>query len=107
MPFNQRAKQMTGRVVSNKMDKTVVVAVESVHRHPLYKHTIRSTKRYKAHDEQNACREGDTVRIVESRPLSREKRWRVIEIMRHDAHAAVRPEAESIPVAPQDEATRG
>ena len=107
MPFNKRAKQMTGRVVSDKMDKTVVVAVESVHRHPLYKHTIRTTKRYKAHDEQNACREGDTVRIVESRPLSREKRWRVIEIMRHDERAAVRPEAESIPLAPQDEATTG
>ena len=107
MPFNPRAKQMTGRVVSNKMDKTVVVAVESVRRHPLYKHTIRSTKRYKAHDEQNACREGDTVRIVESRPLSKEKRWRVIEIMRHDERAAVRPEAESIPVASQDDETSG
>src|SRR5437763_5314196 len=107
MPFNPRAKQMTGRVVSNKMDKTVVVAVESVHRHPLYKHTIRTTKRYKAHDEQNACREGDTVRIVESRPLSREKRWRVLEIMRHDEQAAVRPAAESIPVVPQDDETRG
>jgi small subunit ribosomal protein S17 len=102
MPFSPRAKQMTGRVVSDKMDKTVVVAVESVHRHPLYKHTIRTTKRYKAHDEQNACRAGDTVRIVESRPLSREKRWRVIEIMRHDKQAAVRPEAEAIPGAPQD-----
>jgi len=107
MPFNRRAKQMTGRVVSNKMDKTVVVAVDSVHRHPLYKHTIRTTKRYKAHDEQNACREGDTVRIVESRPLSKEKSWRVIEIMRHDAHAAVRPEARAIPGAPQDVVTSG
>src|SRR5437764_15094429 len=107
MPFNSRAKQMTGRVVSNKMDKTVVVAVDSVHRHPLDKHAIRTTKRYKAHDEQNACREGDAVRIVESRPLSREKRWRVIEIMRHDVHAAVRPEAEALPVASQDEAPRG
>src|SRR5947209_18478193 len=101
MPFSPRAKQMAGRVVSNKMDKTVVVAVESVRRHPLYKHTIRTTKRYKAHDEQNACREGDTVRIVESRPLSKEKRWRVIEIMRHDVRGAARPEAEAIPVAPQ------
>ena len=107
MPFNSRTKQMTGRVVSNKIDKTVVVAVESVHRNPLYKQRIRTTKRYKSHDEQNACREGDTVRIVESRPLSREKRWRVIEIMRHDAHAAVRPEAESISAMPQDEETRG
>ena len=107
MPFNPRAKQMTGRVVSDKMDKTVVVAVESVHRHPLYKHTIRTTKRYKAHDERNECREGDTVRIVESRPLSKEKRWRVIEIMRHDVRAAVRPEAAAIPVTSQDVETSG
>ena len=91
MPFSPRAKQMTGRVVSNKMQKTVVVAVESVRRHPLYKHTIRTTKRYKAHDENDDCREGDTVRIVESRPLSKEKRWRVIEIVRRDERATVGP----------------
>ncbi len=84
MPFNPHAKQLTGRVVSDKMQKTVVVAVESRYRHPLYKHTVRTTKRYKAHDEENACRPGDTVRMIESRPLSREKRWRVIEILRHD-----------------------
>lgn len=102
MPFSARAKQMTGRVVSTKMEKTVVVSVESVRRHPLYKHTIRTTKRYKAHDERNECRDGDTVRIVESRPLSKEKRWRVVEIMRHDERASVRPIAETVPVAPQD-----
>lgn len=84
---------MTGRVVSDKMQKTVVVAVESVRRHTLYKHTIRTTRRYKAHDENNECREGDTVRIVESRPLSKEKRWRVIEIIRHDERATVGPVA--------------
>lgn len=102
MPFNQRARQLVGRVVSNKMQKTVVVSVESVRRHPLYKHTIRSTKRYKAHDENDDCREGDTVRIIESRPLSREKRWRVIEIMRHDERATVQPVDQTVPVAPQD-----
>ena len=102
MPFSARAKQMTGRVVSTKMEKTVVVSVESVRRHPLYKHTIRTTNRYKAHDERNECRDGDTVRIVESRPLSKEKRWRVVEILRHDERASVRPIAETVPVAPQD-----
>lgn len=102
MPFNPRAKQMTGRVVSNKMQKTVVVTVESVHRHPLYKHTIRTTARYKAHDENNECLEGDTVRIIESRPLSKEKRWRVVEIIRHDERASVRPVGETVPSAPQD-----
>ena len=102
MPFNPRARQMTGRVVSNKMEKTVVVSVESVHRHPLYKHTIRTTKRYKAHDEQNECREGDTVRIIESRPLSKEKRWRVAEIMRHDERATAQQVAAIVPSAPQD-----
>ena len=96
-----------GRVVSDKMDKTVVVAVESVRLHPLYKHTIRTTKRYKAHDERDECREGDTVRIIETRPLSKEKRWRVIEIMRHDERASVRPVAETVPVAPQDLAPAG
>ena len=102
MPFNPRLRQLVGRVVSNKMQKTVVVSVESVRRHPLYKHTIRSTKRYKAHDENNECREGDSVRIIESRPLSREKRWRVIEIMRHDERAALQPVDQTVPVAPQD-----
>lgn len=102
MPFSPRAKQLTGRVVSTKMQKTVVVSVESVRRHPLYKHTIRTTKRYKAHDEDSACRDGDTVRIIESRPLSKEKRWRVIEIMRHDERASVAPVSATVPVAPQD-----
>ncbi len=99
MPFNPQAKRLTGRVVSDKMDKTVVVAVESVHQHPLYKHTIRTTKRYKAHDEDNACKQGDTVRLVESRPLSKDKRWRVIEIMRHDIRASLAPVSD---MAPQD-----
>jgi small subunit ribosomal protein S17 len=82
-----RRKQKVGRVVSDKMDKTVVVAVESLRKHRLYKHTVRVTKRFKAHDERNTCREGDTVRIEETRPLSKEKRWRVVEILAHDIRA--------------------
>ena len=70
-----------GRVVSDKMDKTVVVRVERMHRHPLYKKVVKKSKKYKAHDEGNECRVGDLVRIVESRPLSREKRWVVEEIL--------------------------
>jgi small subunit ribosomal protein S17 len=82
-----RRKQKVGRVVSDKMDKTVVVAVESLHKHRLYKHTMRVTKRFKAHDEPNACKVGDTVRIEETRPLSKDKRWRVVEIIAHDIRA--------------------
>lgn len=74
-------KVLTGRVVSDKMDKTVVVAVETLVRHPLYQRTIRRTKKFKAHDEKNACRTGDKVRMMETRPLSKEKRWRIIEIL--------------------------
>ncbi|WP_003544734.1 30S ribosomal protein S17 [Desulfotomaculum nigrificans] len=74
-------KVRQGRVVSDKMDKTVVVAVEDRVRHPLYQRTIRQTKKFKAHDEENRCRIGDIVRIMETRPLSKEKRWRVIEIL--------------------------
>lgn len=74
-------RQLTGRVVSDKMDKTVVVVVETVTRHPMYGKTVRKRKRYKAHDEQNASAVGDLVRIVESRPLSKEKAWVVEEII--------------------------
>jgi len=76
-----RKKRLVGRVVSDKMDKTAVVRVERLYRHRLYKKVIKAVKKYKAHDEQNACRVGDLVRIVESRPLSREKRWVVEEIL--------------------------
>jgi small subunit ribosomal protein S17 len=76
-----KQKTLVGRVVSDKMDKTVVVRVDRLYRHRLYKKVIKATKKYKAHDEENACRVGDVVRIVESRPLSREKRWAVQEIM--------------------------
>lgn len=76
-----RRKTREGVVLSNKMDKTVVVAVETRKIHPLYKKAVRMIKKYKAHDENNACKIGDRVRIVETRPLSKEKRWRVVEII--------------------------
>jgi len=75
-------KVLSGRVVSAKMQKTVVVEVTSTKQHRLYNKIIRTTKKYMAHDEEQACKEGDLVRIEESRPLSRHKRWRVIEIVR-------------------------
>ncbi len=82
MAERKQRKIRTGTVVSNKMDKTVVVAVESIGRHPLYGRTVRSTKKYKAHDEENICNVGDRVKIMETRPLSRDKRWRVMEVVR-------------------------
>jgi len=81
MSHLEKRKIREGLVVSNKMAKTVVVAVETRRVHPLYKKAIRLTKKYKAHDENNACKIGDKVKIVETRPLSKEKRWRVAEIM--------------------------
>jgi small subunit ribosomal protein S17 len=75
-------KTQTGTVVSDKMDKTVVVAVETLVRHPLYGRTMKKTDKYKAHDEENACNIGDRVKIMETRPLSKDKRWRVVEIVR-------------------------
>ncbi len=74
-------KERVGIVVSDKMDKTVVVAVRENRKHPLYKKTITRTTRFKAHDEKNECGEGDTVRIVETRKLSKDKNWRVAEII--------------------------
>ena len=79
--MEKRIKTKQGRVISNKMDKTVVVAVESYRPHPLYRRAMRRIKKFKAHDEQNACGLGDVVRIEETRPLSKEKRWRVVEIL--------------------------
>ena len=89
--MEKKHKIRVGRVVSNKMDKTVVVAVETSKRHPLYKKIIRRTVRYKAHDENNKCELGDMVRIVETRPLSKEKRWRVAEIMSRGEVVEVQP----------------
>ena len=72
---------MEGRVVSDKMDKTVVVAVERLVQHPLYKKAVKKTVKFKAHDENNESHIGDTVEIMETRPLSKDKRWRVVEIL--------------------------
>ena len=74
-------KTRTGRVVSDKMDKTVVVAIEDNVKHPLYKKIIKNTIRLKAHDENNTCGIGDRVLIMETRPLSKDKNWRVVEII--------------------------
>ena len=74
-------KTRVGKVVSDKMDKTVVVAIEDNVKHPLYKKIIKNTIRLKAHDEENACQIGDRVLIMETRPLSKDKRWRVAEII--------------------------
>ncbi|SNX54379.1 30S ribosomal protein S17 [Thermoanaerobacterium sp. RBIITD] len=75
-------KVRIGKVVSNKMQKTIVVAVEDRIRHPLYNKIIRRTKKFKAHDENNQCNIGDIVKIMETRPLSKEKRWRLVEIVK-------------------------
>jgi len=74
-------KTRTGKVVSDKMDKTIVVAVETRVPHPLYKKIIKRTYKLKAHDENNECHSGDTVRVMETRPLSKEKRWRLVEVI--------------------------
>ncbi len=79
--MEKRHKTMLGRVVSNKMDKTVIVAVERIKHNPLYRKTMKETTKFKAHDKNNECGPGDIVKIVETRPLSREKRWRVAEII--------------------------
>ena len=78
-------KERVGTVVSDKMDKTVVVAVENRFPHPIYQKTVSRTKRYKAHDEENACKVGDRVRITETRPLSRTKRWAVAEVLNNSS----------------------
>jgi len=79
--MEEQRKRLTGQVVSNKMEKTVVVVVHRTRRHPLYGKVIRLSKRYKAHDEEGTCRPGDRVRIVESRPYSKDKHWRVEEVL--------------------------
>ncbi len=94
MSYFGKRKVREGLVLSDKTDKTVVVAVETRKVHPLYKKAIRVIKKYKAHDENNACKVGDKVKIVETRPLSKEKRWRITEIMSKKEVAETRPEQE-------------
>ncbi len=74
-------KIRTGKVVSNKMQKTIVVAIEDNVRHPLYNKIVKKTYKLKAHDEENVCNIGDTVKVMETRPLSKDKRWRLVEII--------------------------
>ena len=79
--MKENRKTRTGTVVSDKMDKTVVVVVQSLRRHKLYKKVIRHTSKFKVHDENNNCKVGDVVKIVETRPLSKDKNWRVVQII--------------------------
>ncbi|MGM0420148.1 MAG: 30S ribosomal protein S17 [Bacillota bacterium] len=81
METRNERKERIGFVMSNKMDKTVTVSIERRTQHPLYKRVIKRSKKYKAHDENNECNEGDKVKIIETRPLSKTKRWRVAEIL--------------------------
>ena len=74
-------KTRVGKVVSDKMDKTIVVAIEDHVKHPLYNKIVKKTYKLKAHDENNECRIGDTVKLMETRPLSKDKRWRLVEII--------------------------
>jgi small subunit ribosomal protein S17 len=74
-------KVRTGKVTSDKMDKTIVVAIEERINHPLYNKVVKRTYKLKAHDENNECKVGDTVRVMETRPLSKDKRWRLVEIV--------------------------
>ena len=74
-------KTRVGQVVSDKMDKTIVVAIEDSVQHPLYKKTMKRTYKLKAHDENNTCNIGDTVKVMETRPLSKDKRWRLVEVI--------------------------
>ncbi|CAN5172316.1 30S ribosomal protein S17 [soil metagenome] len=97
--LRSRRKEKVGRVVSDKMEKTIVVSVERLSRHPLYKRVIRLTTKFKAHDERNEARVGDTVRIQESRPLSATKRWRLVEIVQRAGEGAGEP------VVAEEEAT--
>ena len=90
--MEKKKKIRHGRVIGNKMGKTVVVEVETRRRHPLYKKVVRHKVNFKAHDENNACNIGDLVKIVETRPLSKEKRWRVTEIITKAEVIEVKPE---------------
>ena len=74
-------KTRVGKVISNKMDKTIVVAIEDHVKHPIYKKIVKKTYKLKAHDENNECGIGDTVKVMETRPLSKDKRWRLVEII--------------------------
>src|SRR5437588_13084396 len=111
-PKKGRRQQKVGRVVSNKMDKTIVVVVETLKKHRIYKRTYKQTKRLQAHDEENICQIGDIVRIEESRPLSKMKHWRLIEVVKpgsgivpvEEVLAEVDPDLSSATASADDEA---
>jgi len=90
-----RRQEKIGRVSSDKMQKTIVVSVETLKRHPLYRRTYKSTNKFKAHDEHNDARIGDMVRIEETRPLSKDKRWRLVEILRRAEQSAAVEQVEA------------
>ena len=90
--MESKRKIRIGHVISNKMDKTVVVAVETLKHHPLYKKTLKKVVKYKVHDENNKSMQGDKVRIIETRPLSKQKCWRVAEIITRKEVAEVKPQ---------------
>ena len=108
----RRRQQKVGRVTSDKMQKTIVVSVESLKRDRIYKRTYKFTTKFKAHDEENSARIGDTVRIEETRPLSKDKRWRLVEILQRavqvkpveEVVAELEPELETETEATEDEA---
>lgn len=100
-----KRKTRVGRVLSNKMDKTVVVAIEVPKRHPLYKKVVKVVVKYKVHDEKNESKPGDVVKIKESRPLSKEKRWRLAEIVTKSEVLEVRPEEITVELKPVTEQT--
>ncbi|PON19600.1 30S ribosomal protein S17 [Candidatus Entotheonella serta] len=83
--MTERRKVLSGEVVSDRMDKTITVRVERRIRHSVYERVVKRSKKYHAHDEQNQCRIGDQVRIIETRPLSKTKRWRLLEVVRQRA----------------------
>lgn len=89
--MEEKRKIRIGNIISDKMDKTVVVAVETLKRHRIYKKTFKRVIKYKAHDKDNKCQLGDQVRIIETRPLSKQKRWRVDEIMSRKEVVEVKP----------------
>jgi len=90
--MERNRKTRIGNVVSDKMDKTVIVAVDTVRHHPLYHKTMRRVVKYKAHDGKNEFRVGDRVKIEETRPISRDKRWRVVEVITRNEVAELKPE---------------
>src|SRR5213078_836737 len=99
-PKKGRRQQRVGRVVSNKMNKTIVVVVETLKKHRIYKRTYKQTKRFQAHDEENICQIGDLVRIEECRPLSKMKHWRLVEILKRGS--GIVPVAEVLSEADPD-----